>query len=361
MKLKNILLCITAIILSIGIYACNKDNGVQPKPQEDPLVIDSNVFDWKYDTIRSTRINNIYAVDTNDIFMSGNPYAVRIKSGKKYRINYNDNDFTSLCVNGTNENNVYFGGAPYWSNISLKSKLKKWNGTAVEDIPIPNDSSRGIQDLLPVTDNDLWALCELNIIYHVSGSDVKSYKLMGGFRGNHIFQDNNGNIYASMYEDYGGSGEKSIRIVYKYDRIPDKWNMVEVDSEGYYFGIHEVCILDKKLIGKSPTEFCYFTEQGWVTIKTFGPQYHPKGGAGNNINDMIFLAIDETVNSAHVIFYFDGNKFYRQPPEYADTWNTDGFAYKHNKFYYAALSEDYFSVLHTLTLKNNFSNNLNFK
>lgn len=360
MKIKNVFPYIAVIMISMIIISCSKDNGVQPKPPEDPIIVDSNVFEWKYDTIWTSRIGYIYAVDTNDIFISGYPYAIRIKSGVKSRINYNDNDFTCSCLKGIDENNVYFGGLPYYCNISYKSKLKKWNGTAVEDIPMPDDSSHGIHDLLPVADNDLWAICRSNLVYHVTGSDVKTYKLMGGFSGNHLFQDNNENIYASMYEDYGGLGEKYIKIIYKYDRISDRWNMVEVDSAGYYFGIHEVCILDKKLIGKSPTEFCYFTEQGWVPIKSLGPQYHPVGGAGNNINDMIFLAIDETLNSAHVIYYFDGNKYYRQSYEYAYTWGVRDFGNKYNKFYYTTLAED-ISVLHTLTLKNNFSKNLNQK
>jgi|GEM_PF-6685149 hypothetical protein len=361
MRIKNIFQYITVIILSMITISCSKDNGVQPNPPEEPFIVDSNVFEWKEDTIWSSRLDKIYVVDTNDIFIEGYPHGIRIKSGIKSRINYNDNDFLSNCINGTNENNVYFGGAPYWNNISLKSKLKKWNGTTVEDIPLPDDSSRGIHFLLPIADNDVWALSEFNIMYHITGTKVKTYKFMNGFRCVTIFMDNSGNLYATLDQPYGGIGQKYIRIIYKYDNSPDKWNMINVDSAGYDFGIMEVCIADKKIIGKSPTELCYFTESGWIPIHALGPQYHLVRGAGNSISNMVLLLYDETVNSALVIFYFDGNIFYRQPPECSERWDTDYFGHKYNKFYYITLTEDLYSIFHTLTLKNNFSKNLNLK
>ncbi|MCX6164309.1 MAG: hypothetical protein NTU73_05520, partial [Ignavibacteriae bacterium] len=145
MKNKNLnwIFVLLLIVIAISFFSCNKDdNPIKPTPPSD-LIIDSNFFDWKIDTIGGTLGGlDFYVADTNKIFIPGSLFGIFINNGTIIRINYLSSEqyFQAYCVNGTNENNVYFGGCKNTPNGKAYPRLKKWDGSSITNIPLPEDT-----------------------------------------------------------------------------------------------------------------------------------------------------------------------------------------------------------------------------
>ncbi len=215
------------ILISLMLSACEKENKNNPVTPPETLIIDSNLFDWKIDIMYNHIPLDLYIADTNQIIIPSNPYSVYWNNGKINYINHNDNDFSANCADGTDINNVYIGG----ETISdRKPKLKRWNGSTIEDIPLPADTSNEICSIISISENDVWMSTLRNIIYHYQNGLFTKYKLdsinTNGQMGGMLFKDNFNSLFALA--TIRKAGNYYSYYIYKY--YNNSWKYICEDS-----------------------------------------------------------------------------------------------------------------------------------
>jgi len=345
-SILSVPLYIVCLYLLSTLISCNKENPITPPPV--PSILDSNYLDWSFDTIDIKIEYGIFVADTDNIFIPGRPYLININGGLVNYINYNDNDFGSHCITGTNINNVFIGGI----SLSLsKSKLKKWNGSTIEDIALPMDTS-SLFNLLAVSENDVWMTTTKNIIYHYSNHLITTFRLDSNFSGGIIFKDNVGNIYSSFYVIK--TGDYEYLNIYKF--VNDTWVQVSKDSANRNLGIgYFIGFSGDKYLRNNASSIDYFNGTNWEKYINLNGIIRPYISGGGSPENILFQA-DE--NYQAYVFYYDGTKFYRTPNRIFPDLTFGDMQYKFGR-YYLSIEQDWFGKSYLGTGKirsNNFNN-----
>jgi hypothetical protein len=306
-SIRYFVLLLIIFAYSVSFYSCTKEN---PTTSNGPLIVDSNIFFWHVDTLHMIPTGDFYIADTNNIFVPGEPYALYKKDGIISYIDYKDNSFGCTCVSGSNINNVYFGGI---DKSTSKSKLKKWNGNTIMDIPIPFDTMTYIGNIFAISDNDVWMITirtRINsyILHYVNGSfDIK--RLDSDLSGGVFFTDNNGSLFLLA----GKPMPDNNYGIYILKLENNNWKVVCNDyinnsSEmGDYIGFSG----DKILRGGSSGIY-YFTGNNWDKFIGTGNNIAPRfNAAGDSPQNIMFIGLFNEVQT--LIFYYDGNIIYKLP------------------------------------------------
>ncbi len=232
MKLKNIFLCITAIIISIGIYACNKetDNPIQPQPSGEQ--IDSSRFDWKQVEIPYSpswfESPEPWMSDTDEVFLipDNKTQVFHYKSG-----NYSYIDFPSNVeltdIRGISAKEGYLFGRINKEGIS-SPYFQKWDGNTFHSIPVNVISDKkfipnGLHPTFVRNSNEMWISSAKGINWKFDGYNLTPYTLPdsivtpGGF-----YYKNNRLKFLYYYDNFVDTTETAK--VCEFDG--QNWNIV---------------------------------------------------------------------------------------------------------------------------------------
>jgi len=197
-----------ALVFSFCLFisSCGEDPVRPINGEYQTPVVDSNIFDWEYKMLPGYHIYDLYIEDTSSVFLMGIPSTLYYDGNDFTTIMTSQPSFYPICINGWDRNNVYIGG----ENLSTgHSMLKKWNGSSIEDIPLPQDSSKWIDYIYMEGVNDIWLSTFTNKVYHYDGSNIVTYLLpvesmrLTGIYGDQsgalfLFGLNTSNIYSSF-------------------------------------------------------------------------------------------------------------------------------------------------------------------
>ncbi len=309
------------IIFALVITACENDSPVISN--NNPKIIDSIYFDWRFDTMLITPMSDIYIADTNQVFIPGLEYSVFYNNGVVRYINHHDPYFANRCVNGTNTKNVYFGGI---SVDNSSPKLKHWDGNEIKDIPIPNDKTV-ITRIEPKSDNDIWLSTNKNILYRYFNQSISSYRLDSGLTYGIVFMDNNNELFAHFVKYT--SGTYNYLYIFKFDN--NSWSQISKDSINEYTDLHNyIGFSDKYLLYSGKNRIHYFDGMKWdnyINTAAIFPIFNAGGGGKNNI---MFRG---THKLNDYIFYYDGEAIYKMSYFLFPYMAIESIQYKYGKYY----------------------------
>lgn len=323
------------ILLCLGLFSsCSEDNPITHST--DPIIVDSNYFNWKFDTIQIRPSLGMYIADTNQVFIPGNHYLTYINNGSVNYKSYNDNDFAGWCIAGTSINNVYIGG----SSISLnRSKLKMWDGAVVRDIEMPIDTSNRIFSIEAVSSNDIWLATDKPIVYHYLNQSFTIYRfdsIDSKLNAISIFKDKYGGLFVNFTKHT--SGDYDYVYMFKFDN--DTWKHVSFDSLSlngrlYFFGGFS----DNKILYSGKSGLYYFNESKWDMYVNFGNNLLSSlWSCGRDANSVLFQAVEN--NFSTYLYYYDGKQFYRNSNLIFPYHGFMGMQYKFGRFY-ISMGEDW--------------------
>lgn len=332
-EFKNVLSLI--FLICLGLFSsCSDENPIVNS--NDPVIVDSNYFDWKFDTLQIAPSLGMYIADTNNIFIPGNHYVMNINNGSVKYKSYSDNDFAGWCIAGTSINNVYIGG----SSISLnRSKLKRWDGTVVRDIEMPIDTSTIIFSIETVSPNDIWIATHKPIVYHYLNQSFTTYrfdsidsKLSTGI----IFKDKSGDLFVHFLKLT--SGEYDYVYMFKFNN--DSWKQVSIDSLSqnsrlqFFSGFS-----DNKILYSGRSGLYYFNGISWDLYVNLGNNLsYSQWSCGRDALGVLFQAVEN--NFTTCLFYYDGKQFYRNSNLVFPSLGFMGMQYKFSRFY-VSIDEDW--------------------
>jgi hypothetical protein len=333
--IQSVLIFSVIFNVIISLYSCRKEDNPVISNSSSQIVIDSILFNWHIDTIIGTTVgNDLYIADTNKIFLPGGDFGIFLDKGILKKIYYRSNDpsFIANCVNGANENNVFFGGS---SIATYKPKMKKWNGNLITNIDLPNDTCTSITKILIISDVELWIATSSNHIYHYFNSQIITYKLDSGLTGGYICKDGYGNIYAPFGKHL--SNESTIQYLFKYEF--NKWEIVYVDTVSNFGELSTNCgSINGFLIREGYTGYYYFTGNSWLKYLNTGINLRGIRCGGSSFNDILFNG--EENGYGLMLYYYNGNQIFRQQNYYLDGKFIHCIDVKYGKYFYSTYDFD---------------------
>ncbi len=346
-KYKILLPIFVIMLLCFGLFqSCNEDNPITHS--NDPIVVDSNFFNWKFDTLQNRPFLGMYIADTNQIFIPSY-YLTYINNGSAKYISYNDNDFASWCIDGTSINDVYIGG----SSLSLyRTKLKRWDGAVISDIAMPIDTSTKIFSIEAVSSNEIWIATHKPLVYRYLNQSFTTYrfdsidsKLSTGI----IFKDKSGDLYVHFLKNTTGEFD----YVYMFKFKNESWELVSIDplsQNSMMFSFSGFS--DNKILYTGKSGLYYFTGIKWEIYVNFGNNIsYALLSCGRDAQSIIFEARE---NDQTYLYYYDGKQFYRNSKIIFPYPGLQSMEYKFGRFY-VSIDEDWWgdSFLGTARFKNN--------
>jgi hypothetical protein len=348
MKKNSILSVLIIICVYFAVFtltSCNKDeNPVNTKNESG--ILDSNVFEWHFDTIYTNPYGDSYIADTNQIVIPGSPYSIYINNGSIEYINHNDNGFVCYCANGTSINNVYLGGI---DGPTSKPKLKKWNGGGIVDIPIPDSISACIQNIVPISENDIWMSTNKNIIFHFANNIFEKYYLENGYEAGLVYKD----IFNNLYAQYIKFSLGSYYFVTVFKLENNYWRQVTRDSindnteMGDYIGFS-----GDKILRRGKSSIYSFTGYSWEIYINVPSKidyiYVTGGGSAENI---LFHGRDNYNITNPFLFYYNGNTFFRISNHIFPNLAFAYIQFKYNRYYISTNDYSFENIFMTAKLK----------
>lgn len=346
---KYLLKPVIQIFLFVSLLffvSCSDDTVTPPLVNNQIQIIDSNIIDWEFEMLYNQQIYDIYVKDSNNIYLAGNPNSLYY-NGKEFTPIYTSSDMFPICINGLDENNVFIGGNDYSFPIA-NSKLKKWNGSTIEDITMPNnDSSGGIDYIYVENINDLWLTTRSNKLYHYNNLNITSYAipLVNNLRETKIFKYTDGKLY--MFGNYlitNGIGY----FVLKYDN--SQWQILIKENET---SDCRFALCSNDILRTGAKDVYLFNGMSWGNIVEI-PEYTTQIVCGSSKNN--FLVFGNFIRYGPFPVYYNGEKLFKQtdfqvPYPIMSTENV--FTYKDNKFYGFIAGDPYNNAL----IKGKFKNN----
>ncbi len=341
------LLFFIVIAISFLNINCNKDENPVVPPVE-PSITDSNFFNWQYIEINGVNIGGtMFVADTNKVFIVADICLLLYDNGVFHNIDYKDPDFFSNSIYGLDANNVFIGGG---SLSTRSSKLKKWNGTNIIDIPIPIDSSIRILKIIPVSENELWISTSSNIIYHYINSNFTTYRLNDSYISNQLSFENSNTLYSFALKRY--TDNYYTNNVYEFRN--DNWIKIYSDSITPFTELSYVIIgeCNDKILRSGKTGIYTFSGTNWVKQISMYGEAIPETAGGNSFNNLLVSGNTVFNNSddwGRKIYYYDGKKLYRQKNHVfqEDQGVVGSIYYKFGRFYlsyFGDLFHYYFSI-----------------
>jgi hypothetical protein len=218
---------ILSLLFAFLISACKDDVIVVPPSNQNVVIKDSAMFDWEYILFNHGYIYDLFAADTDKAFISASSGAWYYNGKTFTLIDYNTPDFNLTVIRGTGPTNVYFGGGGAGQYIT-HARLKRWNGSSMQEIQMPDDSSKDLICIYIRNENDIWLATYINKIYHFNGLNITDttyipFEFLNSIR---IFETSPGELY--MYGWRGAGQNATAYFVLKLSN--DNWNVVLSDT-----------------------------------------------------------------------------------------------------------------------------------
>lgn len=181
------------IVIFISMSSCSKEDPVSPP--EPPINPPDTVSRYIWTVTRLlTSMFNVYAADTNILYIVGNGQLLIFDGNNISPFNLNDPNFGVLNVYGYDKNNIFVTGYTINNNLILPTVKKITNG-AIESFILDNEDS-GIYDLLVTSPNQAW---------FSSYTKSKVYYFSSGTITEHRISDNDsitkGKFYKNIYNE----------------------------------------------------------------------------------------------------------------------------------------------------------------
>lgn len=293
MVTEKIKYCITELAIFLILLLASSCSDDLVTPQDPSEGIDTvEMYEWDIDTISGFLLYNIYVADSNNIFFEGPGNSMIYYNGKNYSpISYNDPVFSSKCISGFNQNNVFIGGTRYISPGPARPRLKVWNGSSIMDYGFPNDTGEGIYNLTITGYNQAWMHNGFNDIYYFDNGNFTRYTvdtliISGVF---YVSPSNEVYLFTSRLVQ---PPPHSINIGYKLQN--NYFQIIYRDST-----INGITIMDNTYFPSPP----YIFRGGYKTINMFNNDnwflllntynFYLDGVCGNSLNNLICYGENE--------------------------------------------------------------------
>lgn len=313
----NILLLLLLLIIIGCISSCRDEITSSSSINLDSTIKDSSVYDWRFVEFSPGFVYDLYASDTNQIFIASYSGTYYFNGHNFSQIDINSSEFFVNVLAGEDNNNVYLGGGGIGQFIN-HSRLKKWNGTSVQEIQMPDDTTLGVSSIFINSSNDIWITTKTNKLYHFDGiNNFTDYYLpqIDAFETRGIFKSHDQNLYLlgwvpmNNLVHYLGKS-----YVFRYEN--GNWILVFIDSVFNNTELkYDLNIINNDVIRRGQNYVHFFTPSGWQQISSFVS--FDCTFAGESRYDFISNALSK--NGKYDIYFYKSEQWYRDtnyiPPE----------------------------------------------
>ncbi len=290
--------CLFFVIVSISFISC-RDDFITP-PNNEPAVIDSAFFDWEFIHIPAQDIFDIYAADSDNVFVLGNPQVYHVKDTT---VNIIGNFNKMRYIQGTGVNNFFIGGSYLVNNISY-SRIVSWNGSNFSEIQTPLDSSGPICAIYTNNENDVWFSTASNKVYNYSNSIIKTTYLPDNIDFSDFYvKDNKLYLMAQRVRN-------TVDIFYAFIFEDSTWKIAASDTLTDSSDITGIDIVGDDFVQYRKKSIYLFTGNSWVKAYET-PDIAIVHGAGRSVEDFLSTGyLSYEVYSK--FFYRINNQWYYQ-------------------------------------------------
>lgn len=292
------------LFISSFFASCDDDTVTPPPPDPGIQVVDSNIFNWRFIPVPVKNFWDYYVIDTNNIYYAGDE-RLYYYNGISSVLLFGETDASVQQVEGYNTNNVYFGGARRIGNGTIYPFFKKWNGSNVENIPVPQDSGYSIAAIHILSANNIWLGAERGRLYNYINDTVITYQINLSFSPSltYFFGDGN-NLY---YYFYHSGNNMRTHYVYKFNNT--NWIEIfsDITNDNLVYGTR-TSIINNSILRNRIKSIDIFENNTWQEkVKT--PTFEPYVMAGPSQNEFLCSGI---VAPFFYTYYFDGSKWLYQ-------------------------------------------------
>lgn len=213
MKNNSAVVLLFLILISLTFLSSCNDSPVNPNTQ---TTFDSARYSWEKIDI-PYEVRDFCAVDTNHIYFfeyweSGDNFITYIDR-QFTSLSFTEPDFRPTCIGNVN-NMVYIGGV---NNKNGKPMVQKWNGAALENIPVPNYDTTFIPFFaFPMTNGEVWFTSGFGgNILRIAGNTTYRYQLDPSFYYS-VIANINGEIYAEGSKNIEPIKTANMMRIYKF-------------------------------------------------------------------------------------------------------------------------------------------------
>ena len=227
------------MLCSIFVVSCSEYSPVTPP--DEPYQFDSARYDWSFQSF-NTEFFTFEAFDTINIFLLG-VYALVKYDGNNFNYNYyGDNSFYPITMGSYDKNNIYIGGDDNSvSSENGKPRMKKWNGSIFDEIPIKDSTNRHYQisSIQAKSENEIWMGSTRGDLIHYNNGSFEFLRIDTTFIFTLFGTDEMGNFYSVAQKTVFDSLTSNYLNIYK--KVNNTWDWTLVFSEKYTgYDINEI-------------------------------------------------------------------------------------------------------------------------
>ena len=216
-------------VICIVMSSCSKEDPVSPDPPINPPDTVSRYI-WTA-TRLLTPMFNVYAADTNLLYIVGNGQLLTFDGTNVSLFNLNDPNFSVFNVYGFDKNNVFVTGDGY-NNKSKVPMVKKITVPNIESFILDNEDS-GIYDLLVTGPSQAWFSSHTKSrVYYFNSGTITEHRLSD----NDSIKD--GMFYKNEYDEIYTFARKltsnSIGFLYTYKFTGGQFQFKRKDCYAYF-------------------------------------------------------------------------------------------------------------------------------
>lgn len=225
----KIAVIITLITTAVNFISCKDDPVSNDPPVGDTGIDTVAMYEWNWDTINGHLLDEIFVVDSNNIFIVGNSNNMMYYDGETYTpISYNDPTFHGKTIAGYNQNNIFITGSRYTPSGPAKPCLKVWDGVSFSTYEFPNDSGDGLGEVMVIGYNQGWFSNTLYNIYYFDNGNFLQYRLNDIIGGGGFYRSQANDVYLFSSRIGGVFDPPYINTGYKY--INNSFEVIYVDT-----------------------------------------------------------------------------------------------------------------------------------
>lgn len=210
MKNKSAIVLLLLILTSLTFLSSCNDTPVTSNPQ---TTFDSARYAWEKIDIPYD-VRDFCAVDTNHIYFfeyDGGSFITYINR-QFTSLEFTEPDFRANCIGAVN-NMVYIGGR---NDKTGKPMVQRWNGGALENIPIPDyNAAFSLFFAFPMSNGEIWFSSGFGgNILRIAGNNVYHHQLDSSFYYS-VIANINGVIYANGSKNIEPEKTSNMMRIYK--------------------------------------------------------------------------------------------------------------------------------------------------
>lgn len=322
-KILNIAAFFTVIIVAVNFISCGDETVTVVEEEFDPPR-----FNWRSFELNNTGYADIWALDTNNIFLLNHYYQCFYRINNGVISTYNIGPYGFNQMQGISNNEIYIFG----SANGITPSIIKWDGAGFTSYPtkITMPGSSGINNKHFLRNsNEIWICTKMGIAkfdgedYEYFDYDDSTMTPVGIFLSErNAIQyictkiDNTGEFTQSLYELQGNIFIKLFEYTHNPNIIRSTIYLKEIRGNKFGIKINQplganwsMCYNDFNNNAFSQ-RFCFSDE-----IQYFASDVRSNNPVGYNINNYMMLAVSGTgifYNYRTGIIHWNGNKFSKE-------------------------------------------------